>query len=256
MHYSIPVLKASSRTIGVAREAFGLVAKRQAHRLLSTEHGKPSARPDNWSCPGLPRSNKLLSMKLIGYVRVSSVSQTQGYGLEVQKQAIEQYCTIHGHELLGIEEEVRSAIKTRPVFDKVKEKVLNGKADGLIAYRLDRVGRSVKDLANIADEFQKAGKALIFVQNAIDTSTPEGKLLFNLLAAIAEYERTLLLERTRAGRELAEKQGKICHRPRKFLDPKILAEMKKKGMSHRMMARTLGVSRATLLRRLDELGLR
>jgi DNA invertase Pin-like site-specific DNA recombinase len=195
-------------------------------------------------------------MKLIGYVRVSSVSQTQGYGLEVQRQAIEQYCAIHGHELLEIEEEVRSAIKTRPVFDKVKEKVLNGKADGLIAYRLDRVGRSVKDLANIADEFQKAGKALIFVQNAIDTSTPEGKLLFNLLAAIAEYERTLLLERTRAGRELAEKQGKICHRPRKLLDPKILTEMKRKGMSHRMMARTLGVSRATLLRRLDELGLR
>jgi DNA invertase Pin-like site-specific DNA recombinase len=195
-------------------------------------------------------------MKLIGYVRVSSVSQTQGYGLEVQRQAIEQYCAIHGHELLEIEEEVRSAIKTRPVFDKVKEKVLNGKADGLIAYRLDRVGRSVKDLANIADEFQKAGKALIFVQNAIDTSTPEGKLLFNLLAAIAEYERTLLLERTRAGRELAEKQGKICHRPRKLLDPKILTEMKRKGMSHRMMAKTLGVSRATLLRRLDELGLR
>jgi DNA invertase Pin-like site-specific DNA recombinase len=195
-------------------------------------------------------------MKLIGYVRVSSVSQTQGYGLEVQRQAIEQYCAIHGHELLEIEEEVRSAIKTRPVFDKVKEKVLNGKADGLIAYRLDRVGRSVKDLANIADEFQKAGKALIFVQNAIDTTTPEGKLLFNLLAAIAEYERTLLLERTRAGRELAEKQGKICHRPRKLLDPKILTEMKRKGMSHRMMAKTLGVSRATLLRRLDELGLR
>ena len=208
------------------------------------------------TCPKLSWSNKLLSMKLIGYVRVSSVSQTQGYGLEVQRQAIEQYCAIHGHELLEIEEEVRSAIKTRPVFDKVKEKVLNGKADGLIAYRLDRVGRSVKDLANIADEFQKAGKALIFVQNAIDTTTPEGKLLFNLLAAIAEYERTLLLERTRAGRELAEKQGKICHRPRKLLDPKILTEMKRKGMSHRMMAKTLGVSRATLLRRLDELGLR
>ncbi len=195
-------------------------------------------------------------MRLIGYIRVSSVSQTQGFGLEVQRQAIEQYCAIHGHELLGIEEEVRSAVKTRPIFDKVKEKVLNGKADGLIAYRLDRIGRSVKDLANIADEFQRAGKALIFVQNAIDTSTPEGKLLFNLLAAIAEYERTLLLERTRAGRELAEKQGKICHRPRTPIDPKILAEMKKKGVSHRMMAKTLSISRTTLLKRLSELGLR
>lgn len=195
-------------------------------------------------------------MRLIGYIRISSVSQTQGFGLEVQRQAIEQYCAIHDHELLGIEEEVRSAVKTRPVFDRVKEKVLNGKADGLIAYRLDRIGRSVKDLANIADEFQRASKALIFVQNAIDTSTPEGKLLFNLLAAIAEYERTLLLERTKAGRELAERQGKICHRPRTPIDPKILAEMKKKGVSHRMMAKTLNISRTTLLKRLSELGLR
>ncbi|MEN3010391.1 MAG: recombinase family protein [Candidatus Bipolaricaulaceae bacterium] len=195
-------------------------------------------------------------MEVIGHVRVSSVSQAQGYGLEMQRRAIEGYCALHGHELLGIVEEVRSALKSRPVFERVKEKVLNGKADGLIAYRLDRVGRSVKDLANIADEFQRAGKALIFVQNAIDTSTPEGKLLFNLLAAIAEYERTLLLERTKAGRELAEKQGKICHRPRKQLDPKILMEMKRRGMSHRMMARTLGISRTTLLKRLDELGLR
>jgi len=195
-------------------------------------------------------------MRLIGYVRVSSVSQAQGYGLEVQRRAIEGYCVLHGHELLGIEEEVRSALKSRPVFDRVKEKVLNGGADGLIAYRLDRIGRSVKDLATIAEEFQKAGKALIFVQNAINTSTPEGKLLFNLLAAIAEYERTLLLERTKAGRELAEKQGKICHRPRKTIDPRILAEMKRKGISHRMMAKTLGISRTTLLRRLDELGLR
>ena len=195
-------------------------------------------------------------MRLIGYVRVSSVSQIQGYGLEVQRRAIEQYCEAHGHELISIEEEVKSAIKSRPVFERVKKKVLEGKADGLIAYRLDRVGRSVKDLALIADEFQRAGKALIFVQNAIDTSTREGKLLFNLLAAIAEYERTLLLERTKAGRELAEKQGKVCHRPRKEIDPRILKDLKAKGVSHRRMAQILGISRTTLLKRLDELGLR
>ncbi len=81
---------------------------------------------------------------------------------------------VHGHELLSIEGEDKSAIKSRPVFERVKRKILEDKADGLIAYRLDRVGRSVKDLALIADEFQRAGKALIFVQNAIDTSTPKG----------------------------------------------------------------------------------
>lgn len=195
-------------------------------------------------------------MRLIGYVRVSSVSQAQGYGLEVQRKAIERYCKVHGHRLLEIKDEVRSAVKARPVFERLKGEILRGKADGLIAYRLDRVGRSVKDLANIADEFQRAKKALIFVQDAINTSSPEGKLLFSLLAAIAEYERTLLLERTKAGRELAEKQGKICHRPRLEIDPKVIRDLKGKGVSHRMMARILGISRTTLLKRLDELGLR
>jgi len=76
------------------------------------------------------------------------------------------------------------------------------------------------------------------------------------LSAIAEYERELLIEWTKAGRTLAEKQGKVCHRPRKEIDPKVLREMKRKGVSHRMMVRTLEVSRATVLKRLDELGLR
>jgi len=58
------------------------------------------------------------------------------------------------------------------------------------------------------------------------------------------------------GRALAEKQGKICHHPRKEIDPKVLKEMKAKGVSHRMMAKILGVSRAIILKRLDELGLR
>jgi DNA invertase Pin-like site-specific DNA recombinase len=122
--------------------------------------------------------------------------------------------------------------------------------------KLDRLGRSVRDLANIAEELSRAGKQLISVGDSIDTSSSNGKLLFHILSAIAEYERELLIERTKAGRALAERQGKVCHRPRKEIDPKVLREMKRKGISHRMMAKTLGVSRATILKRLDELGLR
>lgn len=97
---------------------------------------------------------------------------------------------------------------------------------------------------------------LISVGDSIDTSSSNGKLLFHILSAIAEYERELLIKRTKAGRALAERQAKVCHRPRKEIDPKVLREMKRKGVSHQMMARTLGVSRATILKRLDELGLR
>jgi len=195
-------------------------------------------------------------LRLIGYVRVSTARQREGYSLEAQREAIERYCQAHGHELVVIEEESESAIKARPVFQRVKAQVLDGKADGLIVAKLDRLGRSVRDLANIAEELSQYGKQLISVGDNIDTSTSNGKLLFHILSAIAEYERELLIERTKAGRALAEKQGKICHRPRKEIDPKVLKEMKAKGVSHRMMAKILGVSRATILKRLDELGLR
>ena len=195
-------------------------------------------------------------LKLIGYVRVSTARQKEGYSLKAQREVIERYCKAHGYELLDIEEESESAIKARPVFQRVKAQVLNGEADGLIVAKLDRLGRSVRDLANIAEELSQAGKQLISVGDNIDTSTSNGKLLFHILSAIAEYERELLIERTKAGRALAEKQGKICHRPRKEIDPKVLKEMKAKGVSHRMMAKILGVSRATILKRLDELGLR
>jgi DNA invertase Pin-like site-specific DNA recombinase len=196
-------------------------------------------------------------MKLMGYLRVSTTRQKdEGYSLKAQKESIERYCQAHGHELMAIEEESESAIKTRPVFQRVKAFVLDGKADGLIAAKLDRLGRSVRDLANIAEELRRCGKQLISVGDNLDTSSPNGKLLFHILSAIAEYERELLIERTKAGRILAERQGKICHRPRKEIDPKALREMKAKGVSHRMMAKILGVSRATILKRLDELGLR
>jgi DNA invertase Pin-like site-specific DNA recombinase len=206
----------------------------------------------------MPR-NRNKPLKLIGYLRVSTVRQKdEGYSLEAQRQAIERYCQAHGHELVALEEESESAVKARPVFNKVFQHVLNsdGEVDGLIVAKLDRLGRSVKDLADIAAALREKGKQLISVQDHIDTSSPNGKLLFHILSAIAEYERELLIERTKIGRALAEKKGVICHRPRKPIDLELLKELKKRGVSHRRMAKLLGVSKSTILRRLDELGLR
>ncbi len=198
-------------------------------------------------------------LKLIGYLRVSTVRQKdEGYSLEAQRQAIERYCQAHGHQLIALEEESESAVKARPVFNKVFQHVLNsdGEVDGLIVAKLDRLGRSVKDLADIAAALREKNKQLISVQDHIDTSSPNGKLLFHILSAIAEYERELLIERTKIGRAIAERKGVICHRPRKPIDLELLKELKKRGVSHRRMAKLLGVSKSTILRRLDELGLR
>jgi DNA invertase Pin-like site-specific DNA recombinase len=197
-------------------------------------------------------------MKLIGYIRVSTARQQEGFSLKAQKEAISRYCKAHKHKLVTVEAESKSAIRTRPVFDKLFGRINDpsSKLDGLIVAKLDRLGRSVRDLANIVEELKRHKKQLISVQDTIDTSTPNGKLLFHILSSIAEYERELLLERTKAGRALAEKQGKLCHRPKKPIDEKALKQLKAKGVSHRVMATSLGIARSTLLRRLDELGLR
>ncbi len=204
------------------------------------------------------RRAKPKKLRLIGYVRVSTVKQLQeGFSLEAQQEAIERYCKAHGYELIALEKESESAVKARPVFNKVFQRVLEDEdVDGLIVAKLDRLGRSVKDLADIAAALREKEKQLISVQDHIDTSSLNGKLLFHILSAIAEYERELLIERTKIGRAIAEKKGVICHRPRKPIDLELLKELKKRGVSHRRMAKLLGVSKSTVLRRLDELGLR
>jgi len=197
-------------------------------------------------------------LRLIGYIRVSTVKQLQeGFSLEAQQEAIERYCRAHGYELVALEKESESAVKARPVFQKVFQRVLEDEeVDGLIVAKLDRLGRSVKDLADIAAALREKDKQLISVSDHIDTSSLNGKLLFHILSAIAEYERELLIERTKIGRAIAERKGVICHRPRKPIDLELLKELKKRGVSHRRMAKLLGVSKSTILRRLDELGLR
>lgn len=197
-------------------------------------------------------------MKLAGYLRVSTHRQSAGFSLKAQKEAITAYCRTHKHELVSVEAEAKSALKQRPVFEQLYARLLkpNTKLDGLIVAKLDRLGRSVQDLVSIVEGLKQRKKQFISVQDNIDTSTPNGKLLFHLLAAIAEYERELLIERTKQGRALAEKQGKLCHRPKKPIDEKLLKTLTAQHVSHRAMAQALGIARSTLLLRLDELGLR
>jgi DNA invertase Pin-like site-specific DNA recombinase len=197
-------------------------------------------------------------MKLAGYLRVSTHRQSAGFSLKAQKEAIASYCRAHRHELVSAEAESKSALTQRPVFEQLYARLLQPDTtlDGLIVAKLDRLGRSVQDLVTIVEGLRQRKQQFISVQDNIDTSTPNGKLLFHLLAAIAEYERELLLERTKQGRALAEQQGKLCHRPKKPIDEKLLHSLTAQNVSHRALAKALGIARSTLLQRLDELGLR
>ncbi|MBI1729329.1 recombinase family protein [Candidatus Acetothermia bacterium] len=196
-------------------------------------------------------------MKFIGYIRVSTIKQSKQFSLENQREAIRSYCNQRKFKLILIENESKSAIRDRPVFDRVFREVIdNRNVDGIIVAKLDRMGRSVKDLATIGSKLQESKKQLVSVHDNLDTSTPNGRLLFNLLAAIAEYERELLMERTKAGRERAAKQGVMMHRPRIELDLSELKSLYLKEVPIAQLARVFNVHKDTIRRRLDEMKLR
>jgi len=130
----------------------------------------------------------------------------------------------------------------------------------VVVTKLDRFGRSVQDLVIHINRLESQGQHFVSVGDSIDTSTANGRLMFHILAAFAEFERDIIRERMKAGRARAEKMGKLTHRPRKLLtDPKQLEEIQKlhfeKKVSAASLARVYGVSRPTMDKRLKEMEL-
>jgi DNA invertase Pin-like site-specific DNA recombinase len=129
--------------------------------------------------------------------------------------------------------------------------------DAVIITKLDRLARSTRHLCELADELSAVGVDLIVLDQAIDTSTPSGKLLFDVLAAVAEFERGLIVERTLAGLRAARRRGKKLGRPKARRDPRLLARvrrLRKAGRSLAEVGQVLGVSKsmaAKLVREAD-----
>ncbi|MGL4835419.1 MAG: recombinase family protein [Shewanella sp.] len=157
-------------------------------------------------------------MRLIGYTRVSSISQAENTSLEEQKNRLMSYAQAMGHELVDVFEEVGSGsmMDTRAEFQKAIEMMKAGQADGIIAIKLDRIGRNTRDiLALVEDVLQPLKKSLVVLDLGVDTSTPVGGMVLTVLAAMAEMERKIINERTKAGREAkAEKGGYAYGAPR------------------------------------------
>ncbi len=122
--------------------------------------------------------------------------------------------------------------------------------------KLDRLARSVLHLTAMGAEFEALGVDLVVVDQAIDTSTPSGRLLFNVLGAIAEFERDLIRERTAAGVAAARRRGRHPGRPRALSkrNRERALRLRRAGKSLREIARMLGVGHSTVARELAESG--
>lgn len=150
-------------------------------------------------------------LRAVGYARVSTTLQgTHGASLEAQKQQIADYCRSRGWKVLRVYTDIASGTKnSRPGLDAM-ETLLRKKRGGphiLVITKLDRLGRTVKGLIEFVEALKSRGVHLVAIGNSIDTSTSEGTFLFHVLAAVAEMERALVSERTKAVQAHLKSQG-------------------------------------------------
>ena len=125
--------------------------------------------------------------------------------------------------------------------------------DDLVIWKLDRLGRSLSDLINVVSRLEQRGVGLISVSEAIHTGSPGGVLVFHIMAALAEFERALISERTKAGMMSARARGRHIGRPRKLDDKQLAFAVRQVHGGRASIGRTadcLGVSRATIYRAL------
>ena len=152
-------------------------------------------------------------MKLVGYVRVSSKNQEDNTSLADQKRRIRAYCEAFEHELVDIFEEVESGgqMDNRPQFNEAME-LVKSEADGIVAIKLDRIARNCKDVLILVDDvLQPANKALVLLDLNVDTSTPTGKMILTMMAAVAELEKAQINERCRNGKKAKRATGGYVH---------------------------------------------
>lgn len=180
--------------------------------------------------------------RFVGYLRVSTLEQgDSGLGLEAQLSAIRIYTINSGHELVEVVREVESAASHRPKFEETLERVEAGEFDGIIASRLDRFARSVVQTDDILRRLEKAGKSFVALDLGIDTSTAAGRLVTNVLAAVAQWERDIISERTRAALRAKREAGWQPGRERLIGDETraLVHQLKADGLGHRRIAAEL-----------------
>ena len=176
----------------------------------------------------------------IGYIRVSKHEQNKGLQLDALLQAGCSKEHIYTDEITGSTFE-------RKGLDEALKFVRPG--DVFTVWKLDRLGRSLRDLIDTFDFLKKKGVEFVSLMDKIDTTTPNGKLIFHIMGALAEWERDIIRLRTRAGLDAARSRGKLGGRPRKMTTAKIDRARELYGakqLTVQEICFTLKISRATL----------
>lgn len=155
-------------------------------------------------------------MKVVIYIRVSTEDQaTHGVSLDAQKAKAEGYAALYGHEVVGVQVDAGISGKTlnRPGIQAALGSLEMGEADGILVAKLDRLTRSVRDMGELLENFFSNRFGLLCVDEAIDTSTPAGRLMLNLLTSVAQWERENLSARVSSALRYKQSQGEHVGSP-------------------------------------------
>ena len=177
---------------------------------------------------------------LVGYMRVSTEEQTTS----LQKDALLKYGVDERNIFADV---VSGASKNREGLNAVLEFLKSG--DTLVVWKLDRLGRSLAHLISIITSLKEKNIAFVSLTEGMDTTTASGELFFHIFGALAQFERSLIQQRVKAGLESARLRGKSGGRPKAIDDEKLKAikEALVSGMSKAAICRTFGVKRSTLI---------
>ena len=193
------------------------------------------------------------------YVRASTQEEVRQGSNERQKAIIREYAKSRGYELEFFEDRAKSGKNIqRPDFERMLNS-LDAKPKLVIVAKIDRFARSLSDLLRILEYLDQKGIGFISVNDpGIDTTTPNGRLLLQILGAFAEFERNMINSRTKAGREQAMNRGVKFGRPAlktrngSFIDRRKVIELKERGLSARAIAKSMECSITPILKILKE----
>ena len=191
-------------------------------------------------------------MRAAIYARVSTAN---GQNPEVQSRELREYCQRRGWEIVGeyVDAGVSGARDSRPQLNRLLADAHRRRFDVVTVHRFDRFARSVSHLLRALENFKALGIEFVSLSEQVDTSTPTGKMVFTVLGAVAELERSLIAERVKAGLRNARAKGKKLGRPRVAVDAARIARLRRAGASWSAICRELGISKGTAQRAIQSL---
>lgn len=182
------------------------------------------------------------------YARVSTANN--GQDPRMQTRELREYCERRGWQVAGeyVDIGISGTKEKRPELDRLLADAHRRRFDAVVVWRFDRFARSVSHLLRALENFRALGIEFVSLSEQVDTSTPTGKMVFTVLGAVAELERSLIVERIKAGLRNARAKGKRLGRPRKLLDTARIARLRAQGLGWKKIAASLGVGVGTAIR--------